>query len=83
MKSTLFTVLSTNEEANLSGGKSLTVKINGGNGGKGGGGGNGGTGFSNSGSGPVTVSGGTVEGGGGGTGGAGGNGGTGLNFNLR
>ena len=85
MKSTLFTALTTNEEPNVSGGRRLSIQITavGGDGGGGGNGGNGGNGFLNSGSAPVTVTGGTNQGGNGGSGGAGGNGGTGLNLYLR
>ncbi|MHC5718419.1 MAG: hypothetical protein ACYTX0_41660, partial [Nostoc sp.] len=80
MESTLFTTLTANEEANLSGGNlwykkpvktttstttttTTTIKLTGGNGGAGGAGGAGGPGILNSGSGKVSVTGGTVKGG--------------------
>ena len=74
MENTLFTALSTNEEANLSGGQTFffgttfTFTGTGGTGGRGGNGGNGGAG------GLLT------PGGAGGAGGAGGRGGTGISF---
>ncbi|MEH1901808.1 MAG: hypothetical protein V7L04_10425 [Nostoc sp.] len=83
MENTLFTALSANEEANLSGGISYTYKYNtskkitltGGSGGKGGDGGKGGPGIDNTGKGSVTVKDkGTVTGGVGGRGGYGGDG---------
>jgi len=86
MESTLFSTLTANEEANLSGGgkyysgkktvinNTTTIKLTGGNGGPGGAGGTGGAGISNTGKGKVNVTGGTVTGGAGGAGGAGGDG---------
>ena len=86
MESTLFTTLTANEEANFSGGggwykrpvktinKTTNITLTGGNGGAGGLGGSGGPGISNTGSGHVSVSGGTVTGGAGGPGGDGGDG---------
>ena len=87
MESTLFTTLTANEEANFSGGgkwyynpgkkvinKTTNITLTGGNGGAGGPGGSGGPGISNTGSGHVSVSGGTVTGGAGGPGGGGGDG---------
>lgn len=90
MQSTLFTTLTANEEASLSGGnkkpvkkyvkptttinKTTTITLTGGNGGTGGVGGVGGAGISNTSTGTVSVSGGTVTGGAGGPGGAGGDG---------
>ncbi|MCC5668651.1 hypothetical protein LC653_33580 [Nostoc sp. CHAB 5784] len=74
MENTLFTALSTNEEANLSGGVTTFIGVTfsfTGNGGRGGNGGNGGTG----GAGGLLT-----PGGNGGAGGAGGTGGTGISF---
>ncbi|MHC5826698.1 MAG: hypothetical protein ACYT04_65225 [Nostoc sp.] len=76
IQSTFFTALSPNEEANLSGGNYTTknLTLTGGNGATGGLPGVGGPGIQNTGSGSVSVTGGTVSGGRSGLGGKGGKG---------